>query len=93
MTRAQTHLLLYFETCAVIHAGLVVSEFMSGANFTQAHEWNEAGYIEFASLHPNKITDPTRSWPAQYRVSLSDEAWEAAHKARRKQAELTAQTS
>ena len=50
MTRDQKRLLLYLETCAVDHSGLVVPAHMNGADFAQANEWDDLGFLAFQML-------------------------------------------
>ena len=50
MSKDERSLLLYLETCAVDHGGLVDSRRMNGDDFKKAREWSEYHFIDFGRV-------------------------------------------
>jgi hypothetical protein len=83
-------LLLYLETCAVDHGGLVDHTRLTAEDFAQIAlwvncdflRWQSTGGLEFGPL-------PLDRHPRSYLVELSNDAWEEAHKLRRRHADQT----
>jgi hypothetical protein len=80
LTKEQKSLLLFLETRAVDHGGLVATEHMNDDDLAQAKSWTTAGFIGFGRLASESMTHPRRS---THWVTLSDEAWKWTHAERR----------
>jgi hypothetical protein len=78
LTKDQKSLLLFLESRAVDHGGLVATEHMNGDDMLHAKNWNEIGFIGFGRLVANSISTLCTHW-----VTLSEEAWQFAHAERR----------
>ena len=81
-TKDQRTLLLYLECRAVDTGGRVHGQHMNAEDFSQAAEWNEAGFIGFGRIASEDCDQYGAHW-----VTFSDAAWEAAHRERRARAE------
>lgn len=80
MTKNEKALLLYLETCAVDHGGLVLTQRMSIEDSEAAKKWSESGFIKFGRLASDCLPRPNG---ATHWCQLSDNAWELAHAERR----------
>jgi hypothetical protein len=78
MNKDERSLLLFFETCAVDHVGLVDVRHMNGNDMVLAVHWNEIGFIKFGRVKFYDIKKNFTHW-----CELSDEAWRLAHQERR----------
>lgn len=85
MTKDQQALLLYLETRAVDHGGLVDTRHMSAADVEQAMRWNEDGFLEFGRI----LAANVGSFGCSHWVALSEAAWRDAFGERRARAERT----
>ena len=82
MTKDERSLLLFFETCVVDRAGQVPAEKMNGDDHKIAARWKEEGFVDVGRIASSGGKLPIRGlW-----VTLSEEAWDAAHKERRARA-------
>jgi hypothetical protein len=73
----QVTLLLYLETRAVDHGGVVDIDHMNNDDVMQAKLWADSRYIGFGRI---------RAPVFGHWVELSDEAWDDAHRFRRERA-------
>ena len=80
MTKDEKSLLLYLETRAVDHGGLVHTQHMNSDDMEIAKQWNEARFVRFGRLASDCL--PMRSGATHW-CELSDEAWALAHAERR----------
>lgn len=80
MTKCELSLLLYLESRAVDHGGLVDLKFITNDDMNIAESWNVSGYIEFVRLDFESVE---RLHHSTYAVKLTEKAWEDAHKERR----------
>lgn len=78
MTSDERNLLLYLETRAVDHGGLVDAKHMNTEDFDIAKKWNEIRFVEFGRIKFHSIIGETTHW-----CELSEEAWKLAHAERR----------
>ena len=78
MSKDVLSLLLYLETCAVDHGGLVNMRHMSAEDMTIAEAWNEKEFIGFGRVCMKDI----KRHGYTHWVTLSDRAWKAAHRER-----------
>lgn len=83
-TRESLSLLLYLETCAVDHGGVVEGCRMNSDEFSIAKQWNAEGYVSFVRL---KFSEAAVSKHSTHVCALSDKAWFDAHAERRRRAE------
>ncbi len=83
MTDERTRLLLYLESCAVDHGGLVDVTKLTDPDMFQAIAWNEGGLIGFGRV---KLTEPPDGIPTHW-VELSERCWAMAHRLRKETAE------
>ena len=81
-TKEQRSLLLYLEARSVDNSGRVDGQHMNGDDFEQAAAWHDAGFIGFGRIASEDCSEYGSYW-----VTLSDAAWEAAHRERRASAE------
>lgn len=70
MTKDERSLLLYLETRAVNHGGLVDTRHMNKDDMEIAEGWNETGFLKFGRIKFHDITGSSTHW-----CELSDEAW------------------
>lgn len=84
MTKGERSLLLYLETRAVDHGGLVDTLRMNTDDFAIVERWREIGFIEFGRLTRESIE---RLRVSTHWVILSDDAWKTAHEERRARCE------
>lgn len=83
MTKDERSLLLYLETRAVDHAGLVDHRQMNDEDREIAKKWSEIGFIQYGRVAYYTITKETETdW-----VKLSDAAFELAHQERKARSE------
>lgn len=61
MTKQQRSLLLFLETQAVDHGGLVKGEHMNADDFAQARRWNESGFLRFSRI-PSDLLDKVTTY-------------------------------
>ena len=79
MNRQDVALLLYLETCAVDHGGLIDARKMNEGDFVLAENWVSAGFlVGFGRVASECIKGHRTRW-----VNLSDRAWFEAHRQRR----------
>lgn len=84
MTKEERSLLLYLETRAVDHGGLVTTPQMNADDFAILDRWNESGFMEFGRLTRASIEKLCGS---THWVRLSETAWKLAHEERRARCE------
>jgi len=70
MTKDQISLLLYLESRAVDHGGLIDSRQMNADDFQNAGLWDEDGFIEFGRVYSKHVKGSLTNW-----VHLTPEAW------------------
>lgn len=89
LDRQQENLLMFFETCMVDHVGNVSGEHMNEADFKQARQWTKDSFLEFRRYKMAQIRQKsaTTSRATTHWVTLGDEAWTLAHKARRERSD------
>ena len=80
MTRDQRSTLLYLETRAVDHRGIVDTRHMNDGDMAICKEWDRTGFLEF-KRRPAEGAFAARSTGTHYTI-LSNEAWEVAHRFR-----------
>jgi hypothetical protein len=83
-TRESLSLLLYLETCAVDHGGIVDGRRMNADDYSIAERWNKEGYVSFERL---KFSKDAVSKGSTHVCALSDKAWVDVHTERRCRAE------
>ncbi len=77
MTSDERNLLLYLETRAVDHGGIVDTKHMNKEDMDIAGKWNNEGFVKFGRIKFHSIIVGTH-W-----CELSDEAWNIAHAERK----------
>jgi len=77
MTSDERSLLLYFETRAVDHGGLVDVKHMNKEDMEIAEKWDKEGFVKFGRIKFHSIAVSSH-W-----CELSDEAWNIAHAERK----------
>lgn len=82
MAGLERSVLLYLESRAVDHGGLVDAARMNAADFKIARGWSVEGLIRFSRI-PSGLWDQVRSG-SRHVVELSDEAWQCAALERRR---------
>ena len=91
MTREESNLLLYLETCAVDGRGMCHSGRMNTQDFEIASRWHDTKFIRFGRRTAAAIIKASKlraaPGPATHLVVLSDKAWSTAHRLRRERAE------
>lgn len=80
MTKAERSLLLYLETRAVDHGGIVTTPQLNDDDFAVVERWKENGFVEFERLTRASIEKLRGS---THWVRLSESAWRIAHEERR----------
>lgn len=80
LTREETSLLMYLETRAVDHGGMVDPRRMNARDFEIIDGWKAEGFVAFERL---KMRDGGPVGDSTHATTLSDEAWSAAHAARK----------
>ena len=80
MTKDQKSLLLYWETRAVDHAGLVLPDHMNEDDFDQACQWNDSGFLTFRRRRIVEISEASKE---THWVRFSSYAWTDVHRLRR----------
>jgi len=78
MTSDERSLLLYFETRAVDHGGIVDTIHMNKEDMDIAKEWDNEGFVKFGRIKFHSITPAGTYW-----CELSDEAWNLVHAERK----------
>lgn len=86
MTRDEINLLLYFETCAVDHGGLVRESAMNDIDRTIAAKWSESGYAKFERVC-SADRNPAGPSSRNHVVTLSGKAFQDAHGLRKARAD------
>lgn len=81
MNKDERSLLLYLESRAVDHGGLVATPHMNEDDFKLAESWTRKGFIRFGRLTAASIRELSSG--SSYWVMLSEEAWRLAHEERR----------
>ena len=85
----EKNLLMYLETCCVDHDGLMDGRKVNAAEMEWMKEWAEIGLITIKRLPASIVCSEknrTRQYQVSHLVSLSEEAWDVAHKERRARA-------
>jgi len=86
MTSDERSLLLYLETRAVDHGGLVDTIHMNKEDMDIAKEWDKEGFVKFGRIKFHSIAVIVvsgRTKASTYWCELSDEAWNLAHAERK----------
>lgn len=84
MTKDERSQLLFLETCAVDHGGLVDSRHMNTSDFSLTEQWSKDGFISFGRITFSDMEKYSKhSYKASHWVSFSDEAWNLAHQERK----------
>lgn len=84
MTKDERSLLLFLETRATDHGGKVATVHMNKEDFEIAERWTAKGFVEFRRIPFHDINNKVpRPKVCTYFVTLSEEAWTAAHAERR----------
>ena len=78
MTRDERSLLLFLETQAVDHGGLVNVESMNDCDFEIARRWTQEGFIQFGRVASPSLRKATRIKNRSHWVLLSATAFAAA---------------
>lgn len=78
MTSDERSLLLYLETRAVDHGGIVDTIHMNKEDMDIAKKWDKEGFVKFGRIKFHSITSAGTYW-----CELSDEAWQLAHAERK----------
>ncbi|WP_029066532.1 hypothetical protein [Labrenzia sp. DG1229] len=86
MTRDEINLLLYFETCAVDHGGLVRESAMNCDDQAIAEAWSENSYAMYERVQAADHK-PGGASARNHVVTLSNQAFEDAHRLRRERAD------
>jgi hypothetical protein len=81
MSKCEKSLLLYLETRAVDHGGLVCTQHMNSEDMATAKRWSESGFVRFGRLAADCL--PGRHGGSTHWCELSDDAWTLAHSERR----------
>ena len=84
MSKDEKSLLLYLESRAVDHGGLVSSPQMNDEDRAIAKRWNEEGFLKYSRI-PSYLLNTAHGMSNC--VELTDEAWETAAALRRARAE------
>jgi hypothetical protein len=90
LTKEEKSLVLFLETQAVDHSGLVNTSSMNGDDRTILARWIEEGFVASGRVCSESIEHWGLIKPNEVRclwVRLSPEAWKAAHKERIERAE------
>ena len=82
MTKTYLSLLLFLETCAVDFGGTVDVRHMNIEDMQIAKEWTDSGFVEFRRI-PFKAIRQRGAKTRTHFVTLSNDAWVAAHAERR----------
>lgn len=80
MDKDERSLLLYLETRAVDHGGLVHTQHMNDIDMDIAKRWDTSGFLRFGRVASDCLPMPSGS---THWCELSDEAWGLAHAERR----------
>lgn len=80
MTKEEKSLLLFFETCAVDHGGLIDIRHMNDEDMETALRWGKSEFVRSGRVASEclKYLMGRTHW-----CELSDEAWDLAHAERR----------
>jgi hypothetical protein len=82
LSKSELSLLLYFETCAVDHGGLVVAGLrMNDEDMAIASRWNTEGFVKFGRVCSRDLSQHGSNW-----CELSDLAFALAAEARKAKA-------
>ncbi|KKL61321.1 hypothetical protein LCGC14_2196510 [marine sediment metagenome] len=84
LTKKELSLLLYFESRAVDHRGLIDTRHLNKEDFKIAEKMKESGLIDMKRWTQRDIIGQVEA--LTYRVWLFDEAWTLAHEERRERA-------
>lgn len=85
ITRDQRSILMYAETCAVDHGGLLEGIRMNTADLSALKELAEAGILTYGRI-PGKLLGTFRVRQATHWCDLTDAGWTLAHGLRRARA-------
>lgn len=89
MTKDELSLLLYFETLAVDHRGVVDPARINADDIAIAQRWDKTGFCAFKRFTDRHVkTGAIKA--LTHLVTLSGEAWVAAHTERRARAQRMA---
>lgn len=84
MAYDERSLLLYLETRAVDHGGLVDTIHMNKEDMVITEEWNKEEFVKFGRIRCRSITkEKGRTSCVSRWCELSEEAWKLAHAERR----------
>jgi len=86
LTKDERSLLLYLETCATDHGGLVDRRRMNEEDVAIVERWDKEGFLAFGRICFDDIKTLAKSCgPKRYThwCELSDKAWKSAHVERR----------
>jgi hypothetical protein len=84
MSKVERSLLLFLETAAVDHGGLLDARHMNGADFDIATAWAKEGFLASFRRVPSSLLDHYRDkGHFNHYVVFSPEAWTLAHQERR----------
>jgi hypothetical protein len=81
MTKDEKSLLLFFETCAVDHAGKVRTAHMNDDDRKIVERWTAEGFVRYGRVASEGCNEYGTHW-----CHLSDEAWALAHAERKARA-------
>ena len=85
LTKDELSLLLYFETRAVDHMGLIDTQHMNQDDLAIAKKWDEEKFASFNRWTQRNSDGSIKA--LTHRSVLSDEAWTLAHQERKARAE------
>ncbi len=83
-TRDEKSLLLYFETVVVDESGRITDARMNDIDRENARLWNEQGFVSYGRVASEHLKRTSSGFPMTTWCRLSDEAWECAHRLRRR---------
>ena len=87
MTREEASVLLYLETCAVDHGGMVDRRRMNADDFRIAEQMQDAGLLRFGRMLMCAIREVGKHYPCSHWVELLEPGWENVAILRRRRAE------
>lgn len=88
LTRDQRSFLLYAETCAVDHGGLLEGERMNAADIDAGRWYTSLGFMLFGCIPASHLPAPGQfsTWKPTYWCALTAEGWALAHLLRQQRA-------
>lgn len=93
MTKDERSLLLFFEVACVDQSGGLNTQHMTADDMEIAKRWDSEGFIGFGRINSAIVFNGDRPKTATHWITLSDEAWELAHKERRARSNRIQQNS